>query len=104
MQAIGRSTALSERQEREAVLKDIITFVGQSTKREEKQRRVAAPQRPSVYAVSELCTGLESLCSPRTCSRHEAEMKQASICRRSCTLWNKITFTSKGNSLGIQLN
>ncbi len=43
------------------------------------QRRVAAPQRPSVYAVSELSTGLESLCSPWTCSQHEAEMKHASL-------------------------
>lgn len=47
---------------RKAVLKDIITFVGKSTKRGEMQRRVAAPQRPSVHAVSELFTGVESLC------------------------------------------
>lgn len=89
---------------REAVLKDIITFVGRSTQRGEMQGRVAAPQRPSVCAVSELCTGLESLPPPWTCSQHEAEMKRSSTCGHSCTLWNKITFTSKSNPPGVHLN
>lgn len=48
--------------------------------------------------VSEPFTGLESLFSLRTCTQHEAEMKQASICSHSCTLWNQITFTSKHKS------
>lgn len=62
----AQARAVVERQEGKPVFQYIITFVGWSTKREEMQSRVAAPQRLPGYAVSEVCTRLESLCSPWT--------------------------------------
>lgn len=105
MRAIGRATALSEKAGREAALKDIITFVGRSTKRGEMQRRVAAPQRLSVGAVSELCAGLESLCSPRTWTLNiRQKWNEARCAAAPRTPRNKIMFASNGRSLGIRLN
>lgn len=97
MQAIGWLQLVSERQEGKLFSNTSLLLLDRA-QRGDLQRRVAAPQSPSVYAVSELCIGLESLFSPRTCTQHEAETKQASICSHSCTLWDQITFTSKRKS------